>query len=84
MIPIASIERTARALSHSVQSMERYHEEYHATHDKHEAMKLVSLATIPSGAENPWTFLYSRCLCALVMNVAQIGRALCAPSSLKS
>jgi len=25
---------TARALSHSVQSMERYHEEYHACHDK--------------------------------------------------
>lgn len=29
---------TARALSHSVQSMERYHEEYHATHDKHTAI----------------------------------------------
>lgn len=25
---------TARALSHSVQSMERYHDEYHLTHDK--------------------------------------------------
>lgn len=29
---------TARALSHSVQSMERYHEEYHACHDKHTAI----------------------------------------------
>jgi len=29
---------TARALSHSVQSMERYHEEYFRTHDKHEAI----------------------------------------------
>lgn len=29
---------TARALSHSVQSMERYHEEYHATRDKHTAI----------------------------------------------
>ena len=29
---------TARALSHSVQSMERYHEEYHACHDKETAI----------------------------------------------
>ncbi len=29
---------TARALSHSVQSMERYHEEYHASHDKEAAI----------------------------------------------
>ena len=29
---------TARALSHSVQSMERYHEEYHLCHDKHTAI----------------------------------------------
>jgi len=29
---------TARALSHSVQSMERYHEEYHRLHDKTEAI----------------------------------------------
>jgi uncharacterized protein len=29
---------TARALSHSVQSMERYHEEYFRTRDKHEAI----------------------------------------------
>jgi hypothetical protein len=29
---------TARALSHSVQSMERYHEEYHQTHDKQTAI----------------------------------------------
>ena len=46
---------TARALSHSVQSMERYHEEYHRLKDKHEAIMvsyvglfspaLVSIAT---------------------------------------
>jgi predicted RND superfamily exporter protein len=46
---------TARALSHSVQSMERYHEEYHRLGDKHEAIMasyvglfspaLVSIAT---------------------------------------
>jgi predicted RND superfamily exporter protein len=29
---------TARALSHSVQSMERYHEEYHLCHDKNTAI----------------------------------------------
>ena len=29
---------TARALSHSVQSMERYHEVYHACHDRHTAI----------------------------------------------
>jgi predicted RND superfamily exporter protein len=29
---------TARALSHSVQSMERYHEVYHSCHDKHTAI----------------------------------------------
>jgi hypothetical protein len=29
---------TARALSHSVQSMERYHEEYHRCHDKNTAI----------------------------------------------
>jgi predicted RND superfamily exporter protein len=29
---------TARALSHSVQSMERYHEEYHQCHDKNTAI----------------------------------------------
>src|SRR4029079_10706423 len=29
---------TARALSHSVQSMERYHAEYFLSHDKHKAI----------------------------------------------
>jgi hypothetical protein len=38
---------TARALSHSVQSMERYHDEYHAVHDKHEAIIRSYTALFP-------------------------------------
>ncbi len=38
LVLVIPIFLTARALSHSVQSMDRYHEEYHRLHDKHEAI----------------------------------------------
>jgi predicted RND superfamily exporter protein len=38
LVLVVPIFLTARALSHSVQSMDRYHEEYHATGDKHHAI----------------------------------------------
>ncbi len=38
---------TARALSHSVQSMERYHDEYYLCHDKHEAIVRSYRALFP-------------------------------------
>ena len=38
LVLVIPIFLTARALSHSVQSMDRYHEEYHRTHDKHTAI----------------------------------------------
>jgi predicted RND superfamily exporter protein len=38
LVLVIPIFLTARALSHSVQSMDRYHEEYHRLGDKHEAI----------------------------------------------
>jgi predicted RND superfamily exporter protein len=38
LVLVVPIFLTARALSHSVQSMDRYHEEYHRLHDKHAAI----------------------------------------------
>jgi predicted RND superfamily exporter protein len=38
LVLVIPIFLSARALSHSVQSMDRYHEEYHRTHDKHQAI----------------------------------------------
>ncbi|HYR95336.1 MAG TPA: MMPL family transporter [Candidatus Binatus sp.] len=38
LVLVVPIFLTARALSHSVQSMDRYHEEYHRLGDKHEAI----------------------------------------------
>jgi hypothetical protein len=38
LVLVVPIFLTARALSHSVQSMDRYHEEYHASGDKHHAI----------------------------------------------
>jgi len=38
LVLVVPIFLTARALSHSVQSMDRYHEEYHATGDKNHAI----------------------------------------------
>lgn len=38
LILVVPVFLSARALSHSVQSMDRYHEEYHKTHDKHVAI----------------------------------------------
>ena len=38
LVLVIPIFLSARALSHSVQSMDRYHEEYHRTHDKHTAI----------------------------------------------
>ena len=38
LLLVVPIFLSARALSHSVQSMDRYHEEYHRTHDKHTAI----------------------------------------------
>jgi predicted RND superfamily exporter protein len=38
LVLVIPIFLTARALSHSVQSMDRYHEEYHRLHDKHQAI----------------------------------------------
>ena len=38
LILVVPVFLSARALSHSVQSMDRYHEEYHRTHDKHTAI----------------------------------------------
>jgi uncharacterized protein len=38
LILVVPIFLSARALSHSVQSMDRYHEEYHRTHDRHTAI----------------------------------------------
>ncbi len=38
LILVVPIFLSARALSHSVQSMDRYHEEYHRTHDRHRAI----------------------------------------------
>jgi predicted RND superfamily exporter protein len=39
LVLVVFILITARALSHSVQSMERYHEEYHNLHDKEAAIR---------------------------------------------
>lgn len=39
LVLVVFILITARALSHSVQSMERYHEEYHRLHDKEAAIR---------------------------------------------
>ncbi|MBI4516089.1 MAG: MMPL family transporter [Deltaproteobacteria bacterium] len=38
LVLVVPIFLTARALSHSVQSMDRYHEEYHRLHDKEQAI----------------------------------------------
>ena len=38
LILVVPVFLSARALSHSVQSMDRYHEEYHRTHDRHTAI----------------------------------------------
>jgi predicted RND superfamily exporter protein len=38
LVVVVFVLITARALSHSVQSMERYHEEYHNLHDKNAAI----------------------------------------------
>src|SRR5262249_310754 len=38
LVLVIPVFLSARALSHSVQSMDRYHEEYHRTHDKHTAI----------------------------------------------
>jgi predicted RND superfamily exporter protein len=38
LILVVPIFLSARALSHSVQSMDRYHEEYHKTHSRHTAI----------------------------------------------
>jgi predicted RND superfamily exporter protein len=38
LVLVVPIFLTARALSHSVQSMDRYHEEYHRLGDKHQAI----------------------------------------------
>jgi hypothetical protein len=38
LVLVVPIFLSARALSHSVQSMDRYHEEYHRLGDKHEAI----------------------------------------------
>ncbi|GIW42534.1 MAG: hypothetical protein KatS3mg076_3111 [Candidatus Binatia bacterium] len=40
LVLVIPIFLTARALSHSVQSMDRYHEEYYRTGDKHQAIVL--------------------------------------------
>ena len=38
LVLVIPVFLSARALSHSVQSMDRYHEEYHRSHDKHTAI----------------------------------------------
>ncbi len=38
LVLVIPVFLSARALSHSVQSMDRYHEEYHRTHDKYTAI----------------------------------------------
>src|SRR5881397_275220 len=38
LVLVVPIFLSARALSHSVQSMDRYHEEYHRLGDKHQAI----------------------------------------------
>src|SRR5262249_23785012 len=38
LILVVPVFLSARALSHSVQSMDRYHEEYHRTHDRRTAI----------------------------------------------
>jgi hypothetical protein len=38
LVLVVPIFLSARALSHSVQSMDRYHEEFHKSHDKHTAI----------------------------------------------
>jgi uncharacterized protein len=40
LVLVVPIFLTARALSHSVQSMDRYHEEFYRLKDKHEAIKV--------------------------------------------
>jgi predicted RND superfamily exporter protein len=38
LVLVIPVFLTARALSHSVQSMDRYHEEFHRLHDRHQAI----------------------------------------------
>ncbi len=45
LVLVIPIFLTARALSHSVQSMDRYHEEYHRLGDKHQAI-VVSYSSL--------------------------------------
>ncbi|HEY8518122.1 MAG TPA: MMPL family transporter [Candidatus Binatia bacterium] len=47
LVMVIPIFLTARAISHSVQSMDRYHEEYHRLGDKHQAIVVSYGALFP-------------------------------------
>ncbi len=47
LVLVIPIFLTARALSHSVQSMDRYHEEYYRLHDKNQAIVVSYSALFP-------------------------------------
>jgi predicted RND superfamily exporter protein len=47
LVLVIPIFLTARALSHSVQSMDRYHQEYYRLNDKHEAIVVSYSALFP-------------------------------------
>ncbi len=47
LVLVIPVFLTARALSHSVQSMDRYHEEYYRLHDKHQAIVVSYSALFP-------------------------------------
>ncbi len=49
LVLVIPIFLSARALSHSVQSMDRYHEEYHRTARQAHGDRRVVLAPLPAG-----------------------------------
>jgi uncharacterized protein len=69
---------TARALSHSVQSMERYHEEYFECHDKHQAIirsyvSLYSPAMVSILADGAATLTIAVASIPLMQKLAFVG-----------
>ncbi len=69
---------TARALSHSVQSMERYHEEYFLLHDKHAAIvasyiSLYSPAMVSIAADTAATLTIAVATIPLMQKLAYVA-----------
>jgi predicted RND superfamily exporter protein len=69
---------TARALSHSVQSMERYHEEYFLLHDKHAAIvssyiSLYSPAMVSIAADGAATLTIAVATIPLMQKLAYVA-----------